>query len=68
VIIPKSLKDFCKGLNDLPNICWFIEKAREFQINNHFCLIDYTKAFDSVSHNTKWKIKRWESQTTLPAS
>ena len=38
------------------NICWIIEKAREFQKNIYFCLIDYTKAFDCVDHNKLWKI------------
>ena len=33
------------------NICWIIEKAREFQKNIYFCFIDYTKAFDCVDHN-----------------
>jgi len=33
------------------NICWIIEKAREFQKNIHFCSIDYTKAFDCMDHN-----------------
>ena len=33
------------------NICWSIEKAREFQKNIHFCSIDYTKAFDCMDHN-----------------
>ena len=33
------------------NICWIIEKARQFQKNNYFCFIDYTKAFDCVDHN-----------------
>ena len=37
-------------------ICWIMEKAREFHKNIHFCFIDYTKAFDSVDHNTPWKI------------
>ena len=36
------------------NICWIIEKAREFQKN--FCFIYYTKAFDCVDHNKLWKI------------
>ena len=40
----------------LPNICWIMEKAREFQKNIHFCFIDYTKAFDCVDHNKLWKI------------
>ena len=40
----------------LKNICWIIEKAREFQKNIYFCFIDYAKAFDSVDHNKLWKI------------
>ena len=38
------------------NICWIIEKAREFQKNIYFCFIDYAKAFDCVNHNKVWKI------------
>ena len=38
------------------NICWIIEKAREFQKNIYFCSIDYAKAFDCVDHNKLWKI------------
>ena len=38
------------------NICWIIEKAREFQKNIYFCFIGYTKAFDCVDHNKLWKI------------
>ena len=38
------------------NICWIIEKAREFQKNIYFCFIDYTKAFDCVDHKKMWKI------------
>ena len=37
--------------NQIANICWIIEKAREFQKNIYFCFIDYTKAFDCVDHN-----------------
>ena len=41
-----------KGIRDqIANICWIIEKAKEFQKNISFCFIDYTKAFDSVDHN-----------------
>ena len=40
----------------LVNICWIIEKAREFQINTYFCFTDYAKAFDCVDHNKLWKI------------
>ena len=38
------------------NVCWIIKKAREFQKNIYFCLIDYAKAFDCVDHNKLWKI------------
>ena len=40
----------------IPNICWIIEKAKEFQKNIYFYFIDYTKAFDYVVHNKLWKI------------
>ena len=41
-----------RGTRDqITNICWIMEKAREFQKNIHFCFIDYTKAFDCVDHN-----------------
>ena len=42
--------------NQIPNICWIIKKAREFQKNIYFCFTDYTKAFDCVDHNKLWKI------------
>ena len=42
--------------NPIANICWIMEKAREFQKNIYFCFIDYAKAFDCVDHNTLWKI------------
>ena len=46
-----------RGTRDqMANICWTIEKAREFQKNIYFCLIDYAKAFDCVDHNKLWKI------------
>ena len=38
------------------NIHWIIEKAREFQKNIYFCFIDYAKAFDCVDQNKLWKI------------
>ena len=38
------------------NICWIMEKAREFQKNICFCFIDYAKALDCVDHNKLWKI------------
>ena len=41
-----------RGTRDqIANICWIIEKAREFQKNIYFCFIDYTKAFDCVDHD-----------------
>ena len=46
-----------KGTRDqIANIRWIIEKAREFQKNIYFCFIDYAKAFDCVDHNKLWKI------------
>ena len=46
-----------RGTRDqIDNIWWIIEKAREFQKNFYFCLIDYAKAFDYVDHNKLWKI------------
>ena len=42
--------------NQIANIRWIIEKARDFQKNVYFCFIDYTKAFDCVDHNKLWKI------------
>ena len=50
---------FRKGRGTRPqtaNICWIMEKAREFQKNIYFCFIDYAKAFDCVDHNKLWKI------------
>ena len=42
--------------DQIANIRWIMEKAREFQKNIHLCFIDYAKAFDCVSHNKLWKI------------
>ena len=50
--------DFRKGRGNrdqIANICWIMEKAREFQKNIYFCFIDYAKAFDCVDHKL-WKI------------
>ena len=70
--LPDVQAGFRKGRgnrNQIANICWIIEKAREFQKNIYFCFIDYAKAFDCVDHNQLWKIlKRWEYQTPWPAS
>ena len=46
-----------RGTRDqIANICWIMEKAREFQKNIYFCFIDYAKAFDRVDHKKLWKI------------
>ena len=46
-----------EGTRDqIANICWIIEKAKEFQKNIYFCFIDYTKSTDCVDHNKLWKI------------
>ena len=57
--IPEVQAGFRKGrgtTDQIANICWIIEKAREFQKNIYFYFIDYAKAFDSVNHNKLWKI------------
>ena len=46
-----------RGIRDqIANICWIMEKGREFQKNIYFCFIDYAKAFDCVDPNKLWKI------------
>ena len=46
-----------RGTRDqIANIWWIIEKAREFQKNIYFCFTDYVKAFDCVDHHKLWKI------------
>ena len=57
--LPDDQAGFRKGRgtrDQTVNICWIIEKAREFQENIYFCFIDYAKAFDCVDHNKLWKI------------
>ena len=46
-----------RGTRDqIANICWIIEKAKDFQKNVYFCFIDYAKAFDCMDHSKLWKI------------
>ena len=46
-----------RGTRDqIANICWIIEKAREFEKNIYYCFNDYVKTFDCVDHNKLWKI------------
>ena len=59
--LPDDQAAFRKGRgrrDQIANICWIMEKAREFQKNIYFCFIDYAKAFDCVDHNQLWKILR----------
>ena len=44
--------------DQIANIRWIMEQAREFQKNIYFCFIDYAKAFDCVDHNKLWKIRK----------
>ena len=56
--LPDVQAGFIKGRgtrDQIANICWIIEKARAFQ-KTIFCLMDYTEAFDCVTHNKLWKI------------
>ena len=57
--LPDVQTGFRKGRgtrDQIANICWIMETAREFQKNIYFCFIDYAKAFDSVDQNKLWKI------------
>ena len=56
--IPDVQTGFRKGRgtrDQIANVCWIMERAREFQKNIFFCIIDYTKAFYSVDHTKLWK-------------
>ena len=64
--LPDVQAGFRKGRgtrDQIANICWIIEKAREFQKNMYFCFIDYAKAFDCGDENKLWKILR---ETGIP--
>ena len=67
-VLPDVQAGFRKGRgtkDQIANICWIIEKAREFQKNIYFCFIDNAEAFDCVDHNNCGKFfKRWECQAT----
>ena len=57
--LPDVQAGFRKGRgtrDQIANICWIMEKARQFQKNIYFCFIDIAKAFDYVDHNKLWKI------------
>ena len=61
--LPDVQAGFRKGRgtrDQIANIRWIMEKARELQKNIYFCFLDYAKAFDCVDHNKRWKFfKRW---------
>ena len=57
--LPDVQAGFRKGRgtrDQIANICWIMEKAREFQESIYFCFTDYAKAFDCVDYNKLWKI------------
>ena len=67
--LPDVQAGFRKGIgtrDQIANICWTFEKAREFQKNIYFCFLDYIKAFDCVDHNELWKILKRYENTRLP--
>ena len=70
--LPDVQGGFRKGRrtrDQIANIRWIMEKAREFQKNIYFCFLDYAKAFECVDHNKLWKIlKEIEYRTIRPAS
>ena len=52
----KLVLENAEETDQIANIHWIMEKAREFQKNIYFCYINYAKAFDCVDHNKLWKI------------
>ena len=56
--LPDVQAGFRKGRDQIANICWIIEKAREFQKNIYFCFVDYAESFDCVDHNKLENSKR----------
>ena len=69
--LPDVQAGFRKGSgtrDQIANICWIIEKASELKKNIYFCFIDYAKAFVRITINCGKFFKRWEYQTTWPAS
>ena len=64
----KLVLEKAEETDQIANIHWVIEKAREFQKSIYFCFIEYTKAWLCGSQQTGKFFKRWEYQTTWPAS
>ena len=64
--LPDVQAGFRKGRrtrDKIANICWIMEKAREFEKKIYFCFIDYAKAFDCADHKKLWKILQ---ETEIP--
>ena len=69
--LPDVQAKFRKGRetrDQVADIRWIMEKAKEFQKNIYFCFIYYGKAFMWITTNCRKFLKRWEYQTTLPVS
>ena len=67
--LPDVQAGFTKGRgtrDQIANICWIIEKAKEFQKNIYFCFIDYMTVWITINCGKFWK--RWEDQTIWSAS
>ena len=67
--LPDIQAGFRKGRgtrDQIANIHWIIDKARQFQKNIYFCIIDYAQAFDCVDHNKMWKILKRDGNTRPP--
>ena len=67
--LPNIQAGFRKGRgtrHQIDNICWIMEKAREFQKNIYFCFIDYAKAFDYVDQNKLMENSERDGNTRLP--
>ena len=64
--LPDVQAGFRKIRDQIANIRWIMEKAREFQKNICFCFVDYDKAFDCVNHNKLWKISQRNAYTRTP--
>ena len=67
--LPDVQAGFRKGRgtrDQIANIRWIMEKAREFRKNIYFCFIDYAKAFDYVDHSQLWKYSERDGNTRPP--
>ena len=62
----QNLKELLRTRDQIANIRWIMENAREFQKNIYFCFIDYAKAFDCVDHNKTGENSEWDGNTRPP--